>query len=228
MVLCCRRQSSGGGSDGEGLFEWKLGLYLHSERFSSRDCRFTYVNPLQWSFAALTINEFDGLELSGFQGGTISGEVFRKEQLEIDYDNDFKWIVLGINLLLTFAGIAWGCWVCENVRHDDTEHKVKFHVPCDHEMKHRFMKLKRRLTSAVAPKDQVTVDLLPEREHHDAFFTFKNVSYTVDIPPSETCPDGKLKLLNNVNGFAKPGMMIALMGTSGAGKTTLLDVSGLG
>lgn len=31
-------------------------------------------------------------------------------------------------------------------------------------------------------------------------------------------------LLSNVSGFAKPGSMTALMGSSGAGKTTLLDV----
>ena len=31
-------------------------------------------------------------------------------------------------------------------------------------------------------------------------------------------------LLNYVSGYAKPGTMTALMGSSGAGKTTLLDV----
>lgn len=31
-------------------------------------------------------------------------------------------------------------------------------------------------------------------------------------------------LLNWISGYAKPGTMTALMGSSGAGKTTLLDV----
>ena len=35
---------------------------------------------------------------------------------------------------------------------------------------------------------------------------------------------GAGQLLNNVSGYAKPGTMTALMGSSGAGKTTLLDV----
>jgi ATP-binding cassette subfamily G (WHITE) protein 2 (SNQ2) len=34
---------------------------------------------------------------------------------------------------------------------------------------------------------------------------------------------GQRKLLNKVDGYAKPGVMVALMGASGAGKTTLLN-----
>ncbi|KAJ5669299.1 ABC multidrug transporter atrF [Penicillium macrosclerotiorum] len=48
-------------------------------------------------------------------------------------------------------------------------------------------------------------------------FTWTDVEYTVPYG------NGTRKLLNNVNGFAKPGVMIALMGASGAGKTTLLN-----
>lgn len=52
---------------------------------------------------------------------------------------------------------------------------------------------------------------------HDVF-TWKNVCYDVPIK-SET-----RRLLDNVNGYVKPGKMTALMGESGAGKTTLLNV----
>ncbi|OWP04887.1 hypothetical protein B2J93_4213 [Marssonina coronariae] len=43
----------------------------------------------------------------------------------------------------------------------------------------------------------------------------------VQYPVPYMC--GKRKLLNKVNGYAKPGVMIALVGSSGAGKTTLLN-----
>ncbi|RMZ84249.1 hypothetical protein DV738_g493, partial [Chaetothyriales sp. CBS 135597] len=49
-------------------------------------------------------------------------------------------------------------------------------------------------------------------------FTWKNLSYTVKTPA------GDRVLLDNVQGWVKPGMLGALMGSSGAGKTTLLDV----
>ncbi|KAF7554149.1 hypothetical protein G7Z17_g3127 [Cylindrodendrum hubeiense] len=49
-------------------------------------------------------------------------------------------------------------------------------------------------------------------------FTWKNLSYVVNTPT------GERTLLDNVQGWVKPGMLGALMGSSGAGKTTLLDV----
>ncbi|KAF7681464.1 abc drug exporter [Alternaria burnsii] len=49
-------------------------------------------------------------------------------------------------------------------------------------------------------------------------FTWKAIDYTVPFG------EHKKKLLNGVSGFAKPGIMIALMGASGAGKTTLLNI----
>ncbi|KAJ5423938.1 CDR ABC transporter [Penicillium cf. griseofulvum] len=51
-----------------------------------------------------------------------------------------------------------------------------------------------------------------------SIFTWKNLTYTVRTP------DGQRVLLDNVQGYVKPGTLGALMGSSGAGKTTLLDV----
>lgn len=47
--------------------------------------------------------------------------------------------------------------------------------------------------------------------------TWLEVTYTVSVP------GGNKRLLNDVCGYAKPGVMVALMGASGAGKTTLLN-----
>lgn len=54
----------------------------------------------------------------------------------------------------------------------------------------------------------------------DTLFAWKNLNYTVQVK------GGKRQLLKNVQGFTKPGSLVALMGASGAGKTTLLDVLG--
>ncbi|KAJ5741524.1 hypothetical protein N7533_010933 [Penicillium manginii] len=54
--------------------------------------------------------------------------------------------------------------------------------------------------------------------NNTSVFTWKNLTYTVKTP------HGDRVLLDNVQGFVKPGTLGALMGSSGAGKTTLLDV----
>lgn len=51
----------------------------------------------------------------------------------------------------------------------------------------------------------------------ESIFTWQDVEYTVPYN------GGERKLLNKVSGYAKPGLLIALVGASGAGKTTLLN-----
>jgi ATP-binding cassette, subfamily G (WHITE), member 2, SNQ2 len=62
-------------------------------------------------------------------------------------------------------------------------------------------------------KNEVPQDITGSK----SVFTFEDVTYEVPYQ------GGTRKLLNNVNGYVEPGMMIALMGASGAGKTTLLN-----
>ncbi|CAM6028215.1 unnamed protein product [Sphagnum balticum] len=57
--------------------------------------------------------------------------------------------------------------------------------------------------------------------------SFDDISYFVDMP-AEMKQDGftetRLKLLSNITGAFRPGVLTALVGVSGAGKTTLMDV----
>lgn len=61
-------------------------------------------------------------------------------------------------------------------------------------------------------------DVNQQLVRNTSVFTWRNLSYVVKTP------SGDRTLLDNVQGFVKPGMLGALMGSSGAGKTTLLDV----
>ncbi|KAL8765940.1 MAG: hypothetical protein Q9209_007137 [Squamulea sp. 1 TL-2023] len=64
--------------------------------------------------------------------------------------------------------------------------------------------------------DEKTID--NQLISNTSVFTWKNLTYTVKTP------SGDRVLLDKVQGWVKPGMLGALMGSSGAGKTTLLDV----
>ncbi|KAH7112111.1 ABC-2 type transporter-domain-containing protein [Dendryphion nanum] len=73
-------------------------------------------------------------------------------------------------------------------------------------------------TSGVDSGDESDGALTSQLIHNTSIFTWKNLTYTVKTP------SGDRVLLDNVQGYVKPGMLGALMGSSGAGKTTLLDV----
>ncbi|KAL9602839.1 MAG: hypothetical protein Q9219_001534 [cf. Caloplaca sp. 3 TL-2023] len=72
------------------------------------------------------------------------------------------------------------------------------------------------LNSSTSSMDEKTIE--NQLISNTSVFTWKNLTYTVKTP------SGDRVLLDNVQGWVKPGMLGALMGSSGAGKTTLLDV----
>ncbi|XP_024532572.1 ABC transporter G family member 29 [Selaginella moellendorffii] len=73
--------------------------------------------------------------------------------------------------------------------------------------------------------------LMPKRGMRLPFkalsISFSEISYSVDMPvemKEQGITDDKLRLLKDITGSFRPGVLTTLMGVSGAGKTTLMDV----
>ncbi|RLN96175.1 hypothetical protein BBJ28_00026258, partial [Nothophytophthora sp. Chile5] len=74
----------------------------------------------------------------------------------------------------------------------------------------------------VDPTDMVVVDLHEEQARFvPVTLAFQDLWYSVSVPGHK---HQSIDLLKGISGYALPGTMTALMGSSGAGKTTLMDV----
>lgn len=118
--------------------------------------------------------------------------------------------------LFSFAGSAGGALVFKKSKKAKKQMQAAA-APGDEEKANDSGSSSDTAVGATLTKEQSQEEALTKIAKSESIFTWKDVEYTVPYQ------GGERKLLNNVNGYAKPGCMVALMGASGAGKTTLLN-----
>ncbi|KAM0718631.1 hypothetical protein Q7P37_005702 [Cladosporium fusiforme] len=127
------------------------------------------------------------------------------------------------NELFQFTGSGGGALIFKKSR--KAKKQVKFQEsPSDEEKgaaaggSDGSSSTKKESSMGENPADEKAQDeALANMAKSESIFTWRDVKYTVPYL------GGERQLLNGVNGYAKPGVMVALMGASGAGKTTLLN-----
>ncbi|OQR92900.1 ATP-binding Cassette (ABC) Superfamily [Thraustotheca clavata] len=180
-----------------------------------------WIDPLAWATRALMINEYSADE---FQVCVYNGIDYCKvrnatmgnaQLLQVGCKTEKKWIWFGILFLaLCYVLFLFMTYLAlKFVHYESTDHIVatKVAVGGDDE------------AYGAAPKTpagavNIAVNRAPTTP---VTLAFKNLWYSV---PNPTKGEPPLKLLKGINGFAQPGTITALMGSSGAGKTTLMDV----
>ncbi|RHZ00591.1 hypothetical protein DYB35_012149, partial [Aphanomyces astaci] len=188
-----------------------------------------WINPVAWVMRALAINQytapvFQNDTFDGFNYKVALNQTMGDFQLRLfNFPTDTNWIsyamafMLMCYVLLTFLS----CVVLEAKRYHAHEH---VHAPAaiatdtvadtvdgyvsTPPTPHTTDSISKDLSAAVEVVVPVTV-------------AFQNLGYVVPNPKKG---GSDLHLLTNVTGYALPGTITALMGSSGAGKTTLMDV----
>ena len=210
-----------------------------------------YVDPLSYSFEGVLTNEFGGRDLRcapsqlfpqgpearpPYQACSLSGSGFGRTEIpgsqylqsNYQYTRSHLWRNFGVVIaftvlyilitvvaseLFSFTASSGGALVFK--RSKKAKKMLKQDAEADDEEK-----LKERRTSSTSiqtPDSNNNQAEFSQISKQGSIFTWKNVEYTVPYQ------GGHRKLVNDVHGYVKPGVMIALMGASGAGKTTLLN-----
>jgi len=207
-----------------------------------------WINPVAYSFESVLANEFSDRVMEcapsqlvpqgpgidpAYQGCSLTGAPPNSNtvpgsdylQVSFNYSRSNLWrnfgVVIAFSVLyllvtviatetVSFAASGGGALVfAKNKR---AKQAVKEEAPADEE---KIAAGESASSSHTAAHEEE--EALESISSSESVFTWKDVEYTVPYQ------GGERKLLNKVNGYAKPGVMIALVGASGAGKSTLLN-----
>ncbi|KDO29394.1 hypothetical protein SPRG_05931 [Saprolegnia parasitica CBS 223.65] len=192
-----------------------------------------WIDPLAWCIRSLAINqyaapEFQICDYKGIDYCARTGDTFGNSQLkQYGVKTGTAWVWYGVIFLAAsyFFFMFLAYLALEYIQYDPAEHTLVVNEDGDEMMLCDTDGNKATSAYAEPPKTPqhalVDVHEAAQRASVPVTLAFQDLWYSV---PNPTKGEPDLKLLKGVNGYALPGTITALMGSSGAGKTTLMDV----
>uniref|UniRef100_H3H2P6 ABC transporter domain-containing protein n=2 Tax=Phytophthora ramorum TaxID=164328 RepID=H3H2P6_PHYRM len=197
-----------------------------------------WTSPLTWSIRAIAVNQYtdssfdvcvyrnvDYCEKYGMTMGQYSLSSF-------DVQTEQYWVWLGIVVLMVlyvfFMVAAWFVleyWCYESPPNAELGSKSDTVVKDAVFSKEQYLQAETPRNENQAVVCNVNIGIHENESNMKTFvpvtLAFKDLWYSV---PDSANSKASIDLLKGVSGFALPGTITALMGSSGAGKTTLMDV----
>lgn len=206
-----------------------------------------YLNPAAYTFESLMINEFHdrtipcldfvprGPSYNQMQPservctttGSRAGESFVDGDTYLDvnfaYNADHLWRNLGIMIALMVFGCAVYLLASEYVTEERSKGEVLLFrrarkVPAPLKLDEEASSSNTRFSTGFNPKRVSALQSPAHIQKQTSVFHWDSVCYDIKIKKEER------RILDEVDGWVRPGTLTALMGVTGAGKTTLLDV----
>ncbi|KAG7395609.1 hypothetical protein PHYBOEH_003446 [Phytophthora boehmeriae] len=186
---------------------------------------FYWIDPIAWSIRSLSINQylapkFNVCVYGGIDYCTRFGTQFGKYSLKLSgLPTGATWIYLGWLYFVCgyFVLVIAAYLVLEYKRYESPESTTVVQADIDAEVPTSTV-----LNGKVSPEPVAIPITTPRTRAPPVTLAFHDLWYSVPMPGGKKGED--IDLLQGVSGFARPGTMTALMGSSGAGKTTLMDV----
>lgn len=206
-----------------------------------------WLDPVAYAFEALMINEFHGVTITcsrfvptghgyenvspeqkicsqtGAEAGAnfVDGDTFLR--VNYQYEHSHLWRNLGILIALMVFGCAIYLTATEYISAKKSKGEVllfrRGRVPDRGPTADEESNVDDRVnTETVLTREKTIPDAPTSIQKQTAIFHWESVKYDIKIKGKPR------RLLDDVDGWVKPGTLTALMGVSGAGKTTLLDV----
>ncbi|KAG6949234.1 hypothetical protein JG688_00014717 [Phytophthora aleatoria] len=185
-------------------------------------------NPIAWGIRALAVSQythsrFDTCVYNGFdycaQYGMKMGE-YSLSTYEVPSDKFWLWYGMVFMVATYVFFLFLSCIALEYHRFERPENVV-LTTETNTNASDSYTITRTPRGSQKPHESVISVDHAREKYFVPVTVAFKDLWYTV---PDPTNPKKTIDLLKGISGYALPGTITALMGSSGAGKTTLMDV----
>eukprot|EP00644_Phytophthora_capsici_P006568 jgi/Phyca11/9314/fgenesh1_pm.PHYCAscaffold_36_\ len=186
-----------------------------------------WINPTSWCLRALGINQyinshFDQCVYNGIDYCAKYGKTMGEYSLgtyEVPSEKFWLWYGMVFMVAIYFVFLFLSCLALEFYRYESPDNVV---LDTENQSTATDSYVSTKTPRSSPPSEvSVLVESAKELDFTPVTVAFKDLWYTV---PDPTDSKKTIDLLKGISGYALPGTITALMGSSGAGKTTLMDV----